>query len=144
MKICAQGWNTKISSSYLSLLSRELQIPINLPRGTYAYDVCNYIYQYLQTLYIINGRGIGEYGKYLIKRDDKLSSLSNINKLSWELSFKNLVWDPKCSLYEKIMKVVKNSNRDNLLDNLALGLPRNYRFDIIDIYYALKYLGVVG
>ena len=95
VRILQQGWNTRISREYLDLIESELEIPTSGFRdGLTAYQVCDQIYVWLQDKFIRGGKGMGPYSKYVVNRRTKRHHLPNINKMSWELNFNNLIWKP--------------------------------------------------
>ena len=103
----------------------------------------NDIYVYLQKLYISNGRGIGRYSRYTVNRSSGIKNLQNINKVSWEYYFNNLIWipNPKTEIRLIIEKQIQLSNsNDELINNLSKNLSSDFKDDIEDIFYALKSL----
>ena len=137
INILKEGWNTKISSEYKQLLNRNLfpKTPLSFPENINAYDLCNFIYSYLQRKFINNGQGIGEYSKFLIKRDFITTILlPNINKLSWEIPFKALIWNKDIKVTSGIRSSVEESrNKEELSQNLLNKLGKDYHGDIDDI-----------
>ena len=143
LDILKQGWNTRISSDYIHLLNETLNLALVVHQGYMAYDVINDIYVYLQKLYISNGRGIGRYSRYTVNRSSGIKNLQNINKVSWEYYFNNLIWipNPKTEIRLIIEKQIQLSNsNDELINNLSKNLSSDFKDDIEDIFYALKSL----
>ena len=141
IKLLKQGWNTIISKEYLDLIHTQLDIEIIIDTPL-AYNVINFIYIYLQKIYVSNGKGIGIYSKYLINRKNIINHLPNINKQSWEWAFNQLVWlpnNPNTDLRIIIESEIKKSNNISMLkDNLLTTLGIQFREDIDDILYSLE------
>lgn len=140
-KIVSQGWNSLISKSYVNLIRETLKLDIKWTYNLNAYDMCNTIYTTLQQKYTSGGQGIGPFTKYLITREKGYRLIPNINLLSWNIAFKNLVWDPESYLYRRINFIIRKSrSKKEFLNNLVKYLSRKYRFDVEDIIYALNYV----
>ncbi|GAG13629.1 unnamed protein product, partial [marine sediment metagenome] len=139
--ILKQGWNTIIDKDYLIKLEQNLHIPFkDFKLETYSYNIINYIYKFLQKKYIVNGKGIGIYSKYLINRNSELRNLKNINYLSWNCAFQLLVWNPQPKtdlriIIEELYKL--SANQRDFYNNLIKVLGQEYKDDIKDIIFCV-------
>ncbi|VVU94537.1 hypothetical protein CPAV1605_262 [seawater metagenome] len=143
INILKEGWNTKISQEYKDLINKNLfpTNPLVFPVDiTTAYDVTNFIFDYFQTKFINRGTGTGYYSKYLIDRDYVGNSdMPNINKLSWDMPFKDLIWEKNSQITTDILQSIQESKtKHELRTKLKDKLGKNYEGDVDDIIELLK------
>jgi hypothetical protein len=144
IRILKEGWNTTISEEYKSLINKNLfpKKPIIFPPEVItAYDCADYIYTYLQGIYIVLGKGTGPYTQYLINRTDiEVAHLPNINKESWNIPFKDLIWEKDIRITTDIKEsLAESTDVQDLHSKLKTKLGKEYEGDIGDIIEFLEY-----
>lgn len=138
MLILHRGWHTIIPSNYIELLREVLEIP--LISGRTAYQTCDDIYLYLQHRYIRRGRGIGPFGRYVIRRSKTTKHLPNINRESWYHHFIRLIWKPDTLRRRQLVQCL---GQPNFLECLRQSWGPDVENILPDIEYALDKLYLV-
>ena len=146
-KVVAKGWLTEIEKEYIELLNKNLKLNLKYSEGLTSYDLINEIYFNLISDAIKN-QSSNIYSKHMISDDlishfryyfkngklDQNARLPNINRLSWEKSFNELIYIPN---KWNIRKETSGINSGDLRLKLDKILPTGYKSNIDDIYYFL-------
>lgn len=143
LEILSHGWNTKANTNYIRFLNENLHLELQNTQDENIFSILNTIYLYLQKKYIIEKQGY--FSKYLISKRNDYSRLKNINRLSWEVNFKRLIWDPNTQFQEDILTLrEKYQDHDEFIKHTKSFLTNYHTYNTSDVIYALESLGLIS